>query len=258
MPTERFSNGATSTLAAALTSSVSDTTLVVATADGFPDQPQFRVRVGSELMLVTAVNVDDATFTVERGAEQTDAAAHAPGAAVTQVLTAGALDTLVGSVGLVAPAFLTVSGSPVAGGGTIILDYGDARPVTNGGTGRSNPSDALNALLPDQTDNAGKVLTTTGTIVGWATAGTVTSVNATAGSSSLSVTGGPVTASGTIAIGLSGTALPVANGGTGGTRLRRPGRAWGRRASTRRRSGTAVRRASPSPSRRTGWPRTAR
>jgi hypothetical protein len=33
----------------------------------------------------------------------------------------------------------------------------------------------------------------------------------------LSVTGSPITTSGTLAIGLSGTALPVANGGTGTT-----------------------------------------
>ena len=46
--------------------------------------------------------------------------------------------------------------------------------------------------------------------------GTVTSVAATV-PSFLSITGSPVTTSGTLAIGLSGTALPVANGGTGVT-----------------------------------------
>lgn len=46
--------------------------------------------------------------------------------------------------------------------------------------------------------------------------GTVTSVAMTV-PSFLSVTGSPVTTSGTLAISLSGTALPVANGGTGGT-----------------------------------------
>ena len=47
-------------------------------------------------------------------------------------------------------------------------------------------------------------------------AGTVTSVAATV-PSFLSVTGSPITSSGTLAIGYSGTALPVANGGTGST-----------------------------------------
>lgn len=48
--------------------------------------------------------------------------------------------------------------------------------------------------------------------------GTVTSVAQTV-PAFLSITGSPVTTSGTLAIGLSGTALPVANGGTGITSL---------------------------------------
>jgi hypothetical protein len=47
-------------------------------------------------------------------------------------------------------------------------------------------------------------------------AGTVTSVDASV-PAFLSVSGGPVTSSGTLAITYSGTALPIANGGTGGT-----------------------------------------
>jgi hypothetical protein len=46
--------------------------------------------------------------------------------------------------------------------------------------------------------------------------GTVTSVDATV-PTFLSVTGGPITTSGTLAISYSGTALPIANGGTGQT-----------------------------------------
>jgi hypothetical protein len=57
----------------------------------------------------------------------------------------------------------------------------------------------------------------------WATVaggggGTVTSVAATV-PSFLSISGSPITSSGTLAIGYSGTALPVANGGTGVTTL---------------------------------------
>jgi hypothetical protein len=48
--------------------------------------------------------------------------------------------------------------------------------------------------------------------------GTVTSVAATV-PSFLSISGSPITASGTLAIGYSGTALPVANGGTGAVTL---------------------------------------
>jgi hypothetical protein len=46
--------------------------------------------------------------------------------------------------------------------------------------------------------------------------GTVTSVDATV-PAFLSITGGPITTSGTLAISYSGTALPIANGGTGQT-----------------------------------------
>ena len=91
-------------------------------------------------------------------------------------------------------------------------------PVANGGTGASTASDGLNALLPSQTSNTGKVLTTDGTNASWATngSGTVTSVAATV-PAFLSVSGSPITTSGTLALTYSGTALPVANGGTGVT-----------------------------------------
>jgi len=68
---------------------------------------------------------------------------------------------------------------------------------------------------------AGITATTSGddvtvTVAGGGGSGTVTSVAATV-PSFLSVAGSPITTSGTLAITLSGTALPVANGGTGVT-----------------------------------------
>lgn len=85
--------------------------------------------------------------------------------------------------------------------------------VANGGTGTSTP-----ALV------AGTNVTITGTWPnqtiaasgGGGGSGTVTSVAATV-PSFLSVTGSPITTSGTLAISYSGTALPIANGGTGQT-----------------------------------------
>jgi hypothetical protein len=55
-------------------------------------------------------------------------------------------------------------------------------PVANGGTGASTAADGLNALLPNQATNTGKVLTTDGTNATWQTngTGTVTSVTGTA------------------------------------------------------------------------------
>jgi hypothetical protein len=44
-------------------------------------------------------------------------------------------------------------------------------PVANGGTGASTASDGLNALLPSQTGNNGKVLSTDGTNATWSTNG---------------------------------------------------------------------------------------
>ena len=58
--------------------------------------------------------------------------------------------------------------------------------------------------------------TTAWTSLGYAAAGTVTSV-AVSVPSLLSISGSPVTTSGTLALSYSGTALPVANGGTGQT-----------------------------------------
>ena len=79
-------------------------------------------------------------------------------------------------------------------------------PALLGGTGLSNPGTSGNVLTSNGTD--------------WFSStpanGTVTSVDASV-PSVLSISGNPITSSGTLAIGYSGTALPVANGGTGTT-----------------------------------------
>lgn len=74
-------------------------------------------------------------------------------------------------------------------------------PVVNGGTGASTANGGFNALAPSQTGNSGKYLTTDGTDTSWSTnpLGTVTSVAATAGTG-ISVTGSPITTSGTLNI----------------------------------------------------------
>ena len=74
-------------------------------------------------------------------------------------------------------------------------------PIANGGTGAATANDAFNALAPSQTAASGKYLTTDGTNASWATnpLGTVTSVAATAGTG-ISVSGSPITTSGTLNI----------------------------------------------------------
>jgi hypothetical protein len=89
--------------------------------------------------------------------------------------------------------------------------------ITNGGTGQTTANAAFNALVPSQTGNTGKYLTTDGTDTSWATnpLGTVTSVNLTA-STGISVSGGPITTSGSITV--TNTApdqTVVLNSGTG-------------------------------------------
>lgn len=94
-------------------------------------------------------------------------------------------------------------------------------PIANGGTGQTTATAAINALLPSQSSQSGKVLSTDGTNTSWTAvggSGTVTSVALTA-PSIFSVAGSPITASGTLALTYSGTALPVANGGSGATTL---------------------------------------
>lgn len=56
-----------------------------------------------------------------------------------------------------------------AGGGQIGLTTGvtGTLPIANGGTGSTTKSSALNALLPEQTGNSGKALTTDGTNASW-------------------------------------------------------------------------------------------
>lgn len=91
MPVERFANNAQTTLNGALTSGA--TSLTVAAATGFPTAAQYRIRIDDELLLVTA-GAGTPTWTVTRGSENTAAAAHANGATVTHVVTAGAVAKL--------------------------------------------------------------------------------------------------------------------------------------------------------------------
>ena len=96
----------------------------------------------------------------------------------------------------------------------------NALPIAQGGTGQTTASTAINALIPSQTGNSGRYLTTDGVSVSWGAVtpgtGTVTSVALQSNLSGITVSGSPVTTSGTLI--LSGT-LAVANGGTGQSTL---------------------------------------
>lgn len=167
----------------------------------------------------------------------------------TQVLTADSTQATglkwaqpttgtVTSIGIVTPSFLNVAGSPVTTSGNITLSYsGSAIPFASGGTNSTSASSAFNALNPMTTigdliyesaanvasrlpvGSTGNVLTVVSGNPAWAppaTSGTVTSIALTV-PTFLTVGGSPITSSGTLAVTLSGTALPVLNGGTGTT-----------------------------------------
>jgi hypothetical protein len=89
--------------------------------------------------------------------------------------------------------YLKGSGTSVmtASAGIPVDDLTGTLPITAGGTGASTANSALNALVPDQTSNTGKYLTTNGTNTSW---------------------------SGVTATSYSGI-LPLLNGGTGQTTI---------------------------------------
>lgn len=97
MPTESFANNYQTTLSGnggSITAAA--TTLLVASATGAPSVAginQFRIVIDAEIMIVTAIS--SLTFTVTRGAEGTTAAIHGDGAAVSHIVTAAELNSLI-------------------------------------------------------------------------------------------------------------------------------------------------------------------
>jgi hypothetical protein len=89
---ETFANQAVTTLSAAITS-VTATSCTVIDATSFPATGNFRVKIDSEILIVTARASN--TFTITRGAEGTTPATHASGASVIHLLTKGSLEARV-------------------------------------------------------------------------------------------------------------------------------------------------------------------
>lgn len=100
---------------------------------------------------------------------------------------------------------LTTSGGPITTAGTISL--AGTLDVNNGGTGAITAAAALTNLGAYPASNPNGYTSNTGT---------VTSVGISA-PGIFSVSGSPVTSTGTLALTYSGTALPIANGGTNAT-----------------------------------------
>ncbi|MHA1950972.1 MAG: hypothetical protein ACW987_13995 [Candidatus Thorarchaeota archaeon] len=86
---EQFINSASTTLSADMTAG--QTTASVSDGGAFPATGDFRILIGTELMLVTARSGN--TLTVVREIENSNAVAHSSTDAVDAILTAGALET---------------------------------------------------------------------------------------------------------------------------------------------------------------------
>jgi len=208
----------------------------------------------SKLLNLTVTGASTASFVVDKNGNLTlngtvnKVTITAPATAATLTLadnstfiTSGAYSstfTFSGTTTLTFPTSGTVTalGNTTTGSGAIVLATGPSitltnatglplatgvtgtLPIANGGTGQTTANAAFNALVPSQSGNNGKYLTTDGSNTSWATnpLGTVTSVDVSGGSTGLSFSGGPITTSGTIT--MAGT-LAVANGGTGLTSL---------------------------------------
>lgn len=87
---EQYVNDVTTTLNGAIDASI--TLIVVTSATGFPSTGNFRIRIDSEIMLVTART--GTSLTVTRASESTTGATHSNGTTVSIVHTAGAIDAI--------------------------------------------------------------------------------------------------------------------------------------------------------------------
>lgn len=102
---------------------------------------------------------------------------------------------------------------------------GGITPIASGGTGQTTATAALTALLPSQAGNAGKSLTTNGTVASWGTIAAGVSIQSFTSSTTYTPTSGKTTflvfaTGGGGGSGSSDSGLPSGGGGGGGTAIR--------------------------------------
>ena len=140
---------------------------------------------------------------------------------VTDTASAAGSRILDFQIGGVTKLHLDKSGTLVAAGQVTAnsLSLTQALGISSGGTGATTAAGARVALFPNLTGNQTKVLAVNAgqTDVEWISlpgGGTVTSINASGGSTGLTFSGGPISSSGTLTL---GGVLALASGGTGST-----------------------------------------
>ena len=179
----------------------------LAAPNGSSGAPTFRLIVAADVPTLnqnttgTAANItatSNSTLT-------TLSSLSLPGAQVTGNISGNAANiTATSNSTLTTLSALSLPGSQVTGNIS-----GNAANVTgtvaisNGGTGQTTAPNAINALLPSQTGNSGKVLSTNGTVASWISSGgtgTVTSVALADSTGLFNITGSPVTSAGTLTL----------------------------------------------------------
>lgn len=154
MPIELYTNNASTTLSAAITTT-GQTSITVTSTAPFPAAvtgvSQFRVMIDSEILIVT--NVSGTTWTVSRGAESTTAATHINGTAVIHIVTAAAIRNLTGDD--IANGTVAIARIPTGQTGSTVPFGNDSRftdsrtPTGSAGgslTGSSYPNPTIAAL----------------------------------------------------------------------------------------------------------------
>jgi hypothetical protein len=191
IPSWAATNAATTRTVNTFTATASQTTFAVSYTVGLIDvyrngvklaETDYTATNGTSVVLNTGANAGDTVETVAYSSLSI-------GTGVTSFST--------GTTGL----------TPTSGSGNVTL--AGTLNIANGGTGQTTANSALNALLPSQTSNSGKYLTTDGTNSSWATS--VTSFQTSlSGLTPSTATTGAVTLAGTLGVTSGGTGTSTA------------------------------------------------